>query len=123
MFFFSLAVYAVCAWILPWWGIGMAAFCLGILHGGTRTNAVQTAGAAGLVWACLAFILDGHSHGLISRRMAGLFNLPAPALMFVLMFVIGAVTALLCFWSGALGARFYSDRSEAESDQPVPENA
>jgi hypothetical protein len=57
--------------------------------------------AAAIAWAALAYLKDGHSHGLISQRMSGLFNLPAAPLIFLVMAALGAMTAFLFFKAGS----------------------
>jgi hypothetical protein len=119
MFFFSLAVFAVCAWILPWWCLSLAALLMGVFFTASRKSALQITASAGLVWAAMAWIWDGHSYGIISHRMAGLFNLPATVLIFVLMAAVGGVTALLSYLTGASVARISSSGSTSEPDPQV----
>jgi hypothetical protein len=85
---------------MPWWSLAAAGLLLGIFLPAKKARAVQVSAAAALAWAILAYILDGRSHGLISQRMSGLFGMPSPWLMFLLMALIGAVTALLNYQAG-----------------------
>ena len=94
MFFLSLLIFLPCAGFLPWWSLSLGAFFLGGLR---PSHALSVSGAAGISWAALAFIFDGRSHGLISQRMSGLFNLPWPWMIFLGMFMIAALTALLSY--------------------------
>lgn len=99
MFFFALAVFLACGWLLPWWSLAAASLSLGIL---LPTRPAWTISfAAAVAWATLAFLKDGHSHGIISQRMSALFGLPAAPLIFLVMAILGAVTAVLFFKAGA----------------------
>lgn len=102
MFFFSLLVFLLGLWFLPWWSLALISVILGIA---TRTTArgrftfhVTMAGA--VAWAALAFVQDGRSFGLISKRMSALFSLPSTALIFLMMATLGGVTVLLGFKAG-----------------------
>ena len=64
-----------------------------------RFRALQVAAAAALSWMAMAYVQDGRSHGLIAPRMAGLFALPAVALILSVQGFLGFVTALLAFQS------------------------
>jgi hypothetical protein len=99
MFFFCLALFLLCGWLLPWWGLALIAFFLGIAFNGKARHVALAAAAA---WTALAYIHDGQSHGIIARRMAGLFGLPSPYLIFLLMAILGALTALFFFQAGAV---------------------
>ena len=98
MLYFGLVVFLACGWFLPWWSLALASFVLGLV---VRASAWKIGAAAALAWASLAYILDGHSHGLISQRMSGLFGMPSHFLIFLLMAVLGAVTATLFFRAGS----------------------
>jgi hypothetical protein len=99
MIYLCLVLFLLCGWFLPWWGMAFLSFGLGLLLPERTWKVVL---AAGIAWAALAYVLDGRSHGMISQRMAGLFGLPSPLLLLLLMGMIGAVTAGLCFKSGSL---------------------
>jgi hypothetical protein len=99
MIYFSLALFLVAGWVLPWWALAVVALVLGFSFPQSRGRSVAL--AAAIAWAALAFIKDGHSHGIISQRMSGLFSLPAAPVMFVVMGVLGAVTAFLFFKAGS----------------------
>jgi hypothetical protein len=100
MFFFSLLVFMLAGWFLPWWALMIAAMAIGITAPVTLNRGMHVFLAGALAWAALAYILDGRSYGTISSRMAGVFGLPSSGLMFVLMAAIGGVTAALGFQTG-----------------------
>ena len=101
MFFFSLGLFSLAIWFLPWWGLGVTGLVLGFfIRDAKDFTALQVALAGGLAWSALAFIQDGRSHGLISARMSGLFHLPSPVLMFAVVALLGAMTAGLPFQAG-----------------------
>lgn len=116
MMFFGMAVMIPVIWFLPWWSMGLASLWLGFISGPRPRNAVTFACAAGLVWAALAFLKDGKSSGIISQRMSAMFTLPFPPLIFVLVFVLGFVTAFLCFRAGAALSVLY----KAKTVSPKP---
>ena len=101
MFYFSLAIFAVAAWVLPWWGFALIALALGFTMraSGFRLFAVGAGGA--VAWASLAYVSDVRAHSLISVRMSSLFSLPNPALIFVVMAIIGGATAALNYQAGS----------------------
>jgi hypothetical protein len=98
LFFFSLGLFLVLAWSFPWWMSALAAFALGCCM--LRVTVWPLLGAAFLANAALAYVQDGSNYGLVSQRLAGLFNLPAPALIFLVMGIWGAATALVCVQAG-----------------------
>ncbi|MGZ3722487.1 MAG: hypothetical protein ACXVA9_06135 [Bdellovibrionales bacterium] len=98
MIYFSVVVFSFCGWFLPWYGLGAAAFILGIAF---PDKPAQVSLGAALAWAAGAYLLDGQSHGIISQRMSGLFGLPSSFLIFLVMAFLAAVTAFLCFNAGA----------------------
>jgi hypothetical protein len=99
MLYLSLFLFLLCGWLLPWWCLALMSFALGIF---LRGSAWKVGAAAALAWAGLAYILDGRSHGLISQRMSGLFGMPAPYFIFVLMAAMGGITATLFFKAGGV---------------------
>lgn len=113
MFFFSLAVFLLASWTLPWWGLALAAAVLGGLRPTGWCSDLQRGGAAALAWAALAYVQDGRNFGQVSRRLAGLFHLPRPALIFVVMALLAFVTAVLCAHAGAvLAGTFKTEASK-----------
>lgn len=101
MFFFSLGLFLVAVKFLPWWGLALVAFLLGtMLKKSSASWGLQVALAGASAWMALAFLQDGRSLGVISQRLASLFHLPSPLLIFVIVALLGALTAGLPFQAG-----------------------
>jgi hypothetical protein len=101
------------SWLFPWWGLALAAAILGGLRPAGRKSDSQLGAAAAVAWAALAYVQDGRDFGQISRRLAGLFHLPGPALIFAVMALAAFVTAFLCARAGAvLGDLFKAGASK-----------
>lgn len=100
MFFFSLALFVVASWSAPWWLAGGIGFAMGSLREMNAREALHFSSACGVAWAALAYVQDGRNFGLISRRVGGLFNLPHFSIVFLLMAILGFVTAFLGLQAG-----------------------
>lgn len=100
MIFASLAFTVASLWWVGWWTLIPLSLIAGYFLDQYPSRQWQQALASGVAWAALAFVRDGQSFGLISRRMSGAFNLPRPELIFGLVFVLGALTAWLWFRAG-----------------------
>ena|ERR1035437_9375217 len=100
MFYFSLFIFLICAWTLPWWGIAAVAFILGLIMPGKFKRAWEVSFAAGVAASVLAYVLDGRSHGLISQRMSGLFGLPFAPAIFLVMGILTGITVFLYYQAG-----------------------
>ncbi len=100
MFFFGLALSAAVIWLLPWWALPLTAFLIGFMLPYKFHYVWSFSLSAGLAMAALSFVRDGQSHGLISKRMAGLLSLPTPTLLFAVIFILGFVTAALWMQAG-----------------------
>ncbi len=111
MIFFGMAILLPTIWFLPWWVPGFIAGGLGWASGSRASNAWQLALAGGGVAAALSFIKDGRHAGIISQRMSGLFSLPHPSLIFVMVFLVSGVTLFLCFQAGASLSSLYKPKS------------
>lgn len=101
MFFFCLALFLALGWLAPWWAAALAALALGWARPASPREIFQLGGASALAWAALAYIKDGRNFGLISQRLAGMFNLPHPLLVYVCMGLIAFATVVLCAQAGA----------------------
>jgi hypothetical protein len=85
-------------WLGFWWLLVPLSFVLGMLvkEGGRRF-----ALGAGVAWSALAFIRDGrNASGVIAERLAGMFSLPNAFAFFIVLALLGFVTALLWFRAG-----------------------
>lgn len=116
MIFLSLALFLLCGWLLPWWATFLVAASLGGLLPGRFFRGLEVACGAALAWAALAYVLDLRSFSMISVRMAGVFQLPGPVLIFVLMFGLGGVTALLGFQVGTTTRVLFTSAPTTDPD-------
>ncbi len=82
--------------------MGMAAFVFGVFQPGDKKRDLQLAFSAAIAHAALAFYKDGRNLGLISKRMSGLFGLPQPELIFLVMAVLAFVTVWLGLRAGKI---------------------
>lgn len=114
MFFFCLVVFLFTLWASSWWCFAAVSFVLGYLVQKVRVKLFQVAAAGAIAWAALAFVQDGISHGLISKRMTALLGLPSPFLIFLLMAVLGALTAVLAFRAGVSVRKLFLMQSKSK---------
>ena len=112
MFFFSLALFLAVSWTLPWWVSALAGLVLGLNRVPGWKDSLTFSSGAGLAWAALSYVQDGRNYGLISRRLAGMFSLPSPLLVYVVMGLLGFVTVFLCSQSGAAMRRMFLSQDE-----------
>jgi hypothetical protein len=96
MFFFSLALFLVGSWCLPWWVVVIGGLMMGWFQPRPWNGGFNCALAAAVAWAALAYIEDGRNHGLVSKRLAGLFHLPHASFTYLIMGLCGFITVFLC---------------------------
>jgi hypothetical protein len=102
MLFFVLLIFALAAWLLPWWATFVLALIMGwVLPGGWRRAGLVALGA-GLTTMAAAYVLDGRSHGLISLRMSALFSLPFSGGIFLFVGLLSAISAFLGYRCGVV---------------------
>lgn len=113
MIYLSLALFVLAAATLPWWATALIGFAFGLTHAADTIGArLRIVLSSGLAWSAMAFVHDGRLHGLVSRRLAGLFGLPSPGLMFVVEAVVAMMTVTLALGAGASWRGLY-DRHPA----------
>lgn len=100
MVFAWIAISFLLLKFLPWWAIVLGCGMVGFLRPARILLDFQLALVTGTVALGMAFYADGRNFGLISKRMAGLFSLPIPDLVFALIFILFSLTALLSLQSG-----------------------
>lgn len=115
MIYLSMFAMLPLIWFLPWWSLALAASFAGLFFGRGSWYATKFSVSSGIVCAGLAFIKDGHSHGLISRRLAGLLGLNFSPAIFLLVFAITFVTTFLCFRAGAGLMDLFKSKSVSEN--------
>lgn len=111
MIFAMLVAFLPVLWFLPWWAVIPVAAAFGWWSGPHRGRALQCGLAAGLAWEALAFIKDGHNHGIVSQRISSMFNLPSQFLIFQVVLLVGFITAFLFFQAGAVMSGVYRART------------
>ena len=101
MIFLAMLLFLFSIWVLPWWGVWLAAVGLGYLLPGGGKRTLHVAVAAALASMAVAFLLDGKNQGMISMRMNAMFFLPFSGAIFLLLGVLAAVSAALGYRLGA----------------------
>jgi hypothetical protein len=77
-------------------GLIVASLIFGITS--RKPDLALAVGMAGLISSCVgALYLDSKLQFVVSKRMAGVFSLPAPWLFYVVVGLIGFTTAFLAF--------------------------
>ncbi len=88
----------------PWWLFVIISIIAGGLTAARKPKVlIWIAMTAGIAWVVAALTQDLVSAGRISKRLAGIFALPFPALLYLGLFFIAAILSLL----GAVGARLF----------------
>ncbi len=106
MFFLSLLIFILPAMVMPWWGLALVALALGVWRPQGWWYGMQVGLAAGWIWVAAAYVDDGNTSGLITRRLSMAMGLPSPWLLLGLMGALGFVTAFLFYQAGSALRRF-----------------
>ena len=101
MIYLCVAIAFPFLWFFPWWSLILLAAFAGWFGRSGILRALYLGVGCGLAWAGLAFIKDHAHDGIVSRRMAGMFNLPHPMLIFAVLFAIGFISVFLTFMAAA----------------------
>lgn len=99
MIYFGLALLLPALWFGSWLLLAPLGFFAGYISRGE--GAWKFGLASGLSWSALAFVRDGESGAIISQRLAGMLSLPGSGLLFLVIAILGFVTAYLWFKAGA----------------------
>jgi len=88
---------------LPWWTMAIASFIPAFFLG-KKSSQVITGGftACGLVWVLMALFVQLSKGNLMTIRIAELFSLPSPWLLFLVSFFIAGVVGGLAAYAGFL---------------------
>lgn len=85
------------SWFLPWWIYLVWAFLVGWKTHSAGKAFVTGFLGTGLAWVMVAYYQDMRGESLISERLAGMFSLPHPSLVYVVVLVLsGLSSALFC---------------------------
>ena len=87
----------IVSWLLPWWSYLLVSVFIGwFSKSGARAFGIGFLGT-GLVWIMAAYYQDLRSESIISKRLAEMFGLPHPILIYlVLWVVVGVSSGLFC---------------------------
>lgn len=101
LFLLILLVSALLQLWMPWWSMLIAAAVLSYLAGKSYAHAILSAFfACGIGWLGYALIISYSEGNLMTNRVAELFTLPAPWLLYLVSFLFAAVTGAIGGWSG-----------------------
>ena len=105
MAFLLLTLAFAAASLLGWWAIPAAAALWGFLRPVARRPALVAAGAAALAWSGW-LLVDALSprgdFGGLATRLAGIFSLPAPALLAVTVLFAALLAGSAAYVAGAM---------------------
>jgi hypothetical protein len=86
---------------LPWWIIAIVAFGVAFWRATTGSNAFWSGFLAILVvWSLMATFIHVRTEGILTGRVAALFNLPASFLLILVTATIGGLVAGVAALSG-----------------------
>lgn len=108
---------AVTAWLvgllLPWWSLALPCLVLGGWLGEKwSTSFLYGFLGIGGLWLIQALQIDMANQGVLTSRIAELFNLPHPSLVIALTVIIGGLAGGLCTMTGHLFTMaFLTDQS------------
>ncbi len=101
--------------ILPWWSIGIAGLLGGLFFGESAFKSFLIAFlGSGLSWMILAIYIDQKNAGLMSSKIAQLFNgIPSESLI-IATALIGGLTSGLSGLTGYFGKKSLANKNTAE---------
>lgn len=77
---------------LPWWGVVVVPACVSLIIPTSGFGAfVSGFIGVGLLWMVLSWKIDIESHGILTNKMASLFNVDDPIYLVIASGVIGAL--------------------------------
>lgn len=89
--------------ILPWWAIAPLAGFVGFVLGAKWWQSLLYGLiSVGLVWGVYTFLINQSNEGILSDRMANLFNIDGGTLLVVITAALGAILAGVGALSGSL---------------------
>ena len=100
MIYLALLLTLPALWFFSWWLIIPISFGAGYFA--PQMSNIMFAFGVGGAWACLAFLKAERFGAIITERLSILFGLPHPALIYLLVFTVGFVTACLWFNLGKI---------------------
>ncbi len=102
MLFILIAVLGfVLQFFLPWWIIAVVAFVIAAWRGRSTKQAFFSGfGAIMLVWVAKSLFTHIQTEGVLTDRVAVLFNLPSPFLLILVTALIGGLVGGVAALSG-----------------------
>jgi len=96
----AFLTFVLACWFLPWWGLGLAAFVLGLVPLNKNLDWKIVSALGALVVLLVTYGMDRRLDFVISNKMAGFFLLPSAQVLYLFLAGIGAVTVALWFLAG-----------------------
>ena len=100
MIYFSIVSILVLSFLLSWKSLFFVGFLIGVFSQRWQQAAWRSFLSTFLVWVLLSYYFDLRSMGSISQRMAPLFHLPSPYLLFLFVGFLGGVLTMSCAMTG-----------------------
>lgn len=110
MIYLFAVVLIVFASFAPWWFYLALSMVAGSLVNSGRSAFFKIGLSAALVFVVVAYYRDVQAAGLISFRLAGLFQLPHAVLLYVVLFLITFLSSALFALSGYQLTSLYKQR-------------
>lgn len=107
MFFAWIALSLLLFSSLPWWGLFLTFAAVGFVRPGRLGQDALLGLASGGVAAAMGFYADGRSAGTIAPKIAALFSLPHPELIFAILFLMTFVSSVLALQTGYVLSRLF----------------
>ena len=104
------AALALGTWLAGWWAVPAIAALYGLLAGARARSGVEAAVAAAFAWGglLLAFRLAGFPIGALAGRLAGVVQLPEPALYAAVVLLPALLAGSAAALGGALRRHYVS---------------
>lgn len=96
----AFITFVLACWFLPWWGLGLVAFVLGLFPLKLKLDwkVVSLLGAVAVL--LVTYGKDRRLDFVISNKMAGFLFLPSVQVFYLFLTVLGAVSVALWFLAG-----------------------
>src|SRR4030095_6373350 len=87
--------------LLPWWSMMIVSFLLALFLG-RKGGQAFLAGffGCGIVWLMMALFIQLATGDLLTNRIADLFTLPSPMLLFIVTFFVAAIAGGMAALTG-----------------------
>ena len=100
---FTVALCFILQYFLPWWTLALGAFVGGYLFGNNGwVSFLSGLLAVGLLWFSTALFIDIQTQSILTEKVARIFPIKTPALLFLLTAIIGGLPAGFAALTGSL---------------------